>query len=313
MRRHPKQRSTLAGEHRAVLLDDVLRVLDPKPGMIVVDCTVGWAGHAAELLERLGPTGTLIGLDLDAVNLPKARQRLESIGHPFHLHHSNFAGLQQILAAHEIAQVDALIADLGMSSMQVDDPARGFSYRRDGTLDMRMDRSRGRTAADLLATIAQHELSDALRDLGDEPQAERIAEAIVAARQKSPITTTSELVRIIQAATRQEAWRLHPAQAKWNLHPAARTFQALRILVNRELASLEHLLRLLPDVLRSGGVAAIISFHSGEDRLVKGAFRAGRENGIYKDIAGEPMRASFDERTQNPRARSAKLRWARVS
>ncbi len=309
---HARQpRSTPAGEHRAVLLDDVLSALEPKPGMIVVDCTVGWAGHAAELLQRAGPTGMLIGLDMDAENLPKARTRLEAVGNPFHLHHSNFAGLQQILAAHDIAQVDALVADLGMSSMQVDEPARGFSYRRDGALDMRMDRSRGRTAAELLATISLDALSDALHQFGDEPQAMQIAMAILKTRENTPITTTSALARIIQEATHQDDWRLHPTKAKWNLHPAARTFQALRILVNRELANLEYLLRLLPSVLAPNGSAAVISFHSGEDRLVKAAFRAGQETGVYAAISAEPIRATWSERDANPRARSAKLRWAR--
>ena len=310
MRHRPKKRSTPAGEHRAVLLDAVLDALALKPGMTVVDCTVGWAGHAAELLTRVGPTGLLIGLDRDAENLPKARERLESLALPFHLHHSNFAGLQQVLASHGIAQVDALVADLGMSSMQVDDPARGFSYRREGALDMRMDRSKGPTAAELLGTISLEALRDALRDLGDEPQAARIASAIVQARDRGPITTTTELARIIQDATKQTQWRLHPAKSQWNTHPAARTFQALRILVNRELANLEHLLRILPDILKPGGRAAIISFHSGEDRLVKAAFRAGLEHGVYTSTSDEPIRASWNEKQTNPRSRSAKLRWA---
>ena len=314
MRRPHKSRSTLAGEHRAVLLDDVLRILDPRPGMTVVDCTVGWAGHSAELLKRIGPTGTLIGLDMDSENLPRARERLEAVGHPFHLHHANFAGLLQVLAEHNITQVDVLLADLGMSSMQVDDPARGFSYSRDGALDMRMDRSRGRTAAQLLATISADELAAALQNLADEPQAERIAAAVVAGRQISPVTTTKELAKLIQQATKQEQWQLHPSQGKWNLHPAARTFQALRILVNRELANLDNLLRILPSCLAYNGKSAIISFHSGEDRLVKSAFRAGLHAGHYRETADEPIRADFSERTQNPRARSAKLRWAqRVS
>ena len=312
MPRPNQRRSTPQGEHRPVLLQEILHLFDLKPGMIVVDCTVGWAGHSAELLTRIGPDGLLVGLDMDADNLPKARERLGAIGHPFHLHHSNFAGLQQILASHGITHVDALLADLGMSSMQVDDPERGFSYSREGTLDMRMDRSRGRTAAQILATIAREELSEQLQQLGDEPQAERIAAAIVQAREIAPIATTKELARIIQEATKQESWRLHPTPGKWNLHPAARTFQALRILVNRELANLEHLLRILPQCLRSRGCAAIISFHSGEDRLAKAAFRAGLENGIYDSISADPIRASWDERTQNPRSRSAKLRWARL-
>src|SRR5437764_7121159 len=155
MRRFKKSRSTPAGEHRPVLLDEVLHVLQPRTGMTIVDCTVGWAGHSAEFLTRIGPTGLLIGMDLDAENLPNARERLDAVGHPFHLHHSNFAGLQQILGEHGITHVDAILADLGMSSMQVDDPERGFSYVRDGALDMRMDRSRGRSAAEVLATISK--------------------------------------------------------------------------------------------------------------------------------------------------------------
>jgi 16S rRNA (cytosine1402-N4)-methyltransferase len=306
-----KPRSTPAGEHRPVLLNEVLEVLDIKPGMTVVDCTVGFAGHSAEFLQRIGPTGLLIGLDMDSENLPKARERLQAIGHPFHLHHSNFAGLEQILAERGITKVDAVLADLGMSSMQVDDAERGFSYSREGALDMRMDRTRGRTAAQLLATISQDELVAQLDQIGDEPHAREVAAAIVAARTKSAITSTKELSQIIQAATNQERWQLHPEKGKWNLHPAARTFQTLRILVNRELANLEHLLRLLPRILRSGAAAAIISFHSGEDRLVKAAFRAGLEQRIYAEIALEPIRPNWDERTRNPRSRSAKMRWAR--
>jgi 16S rRNA (cytosine1402-N4)-methyltransferase len=311
MRRHHKPRSTPPGAHRPVLLDEVLRTLAPAPGMIVIDCTVGWAGHSAELLTRVGPDGLLIGLDMDADNLPKARERLHAIGQPFHLHHSNFAGVQQILAEHGINQVDAVLADLGMSSMQVDDPERGFSYARDGALDMRMDRSRGKTAAQILASIAEDELSKHLRELGDEPEAERIAAAIVAARAQEPIATTRQLSQIIQQATKQESWRLHPSANKWNLHPAARSFQALRILVNRELANLAHLLRVLPTSLKPGGHAAIISFHSGEDRLVKSALRDGIQAGVFAAISPDPLRASFEERTANPRSRSAKLRWAK--
>jgi 16S rRNA (cytosine1402-N4)-methyltransferase len=313
MPRPKKSRSTPQGEHRPVLLAEVLRILAPRPGMTVVDCTVGWAGHSAELLAQVGPTGLLVGLDMDAENLPRAKERLDALGHRCHLHHANFAALQQILAEHEISQVDAIIADLGMSSMQVDDPERGFSYARDGMLDMRMDRSRGRTAAQLLATIGKEEWIEQLQTLGDEPEAERIADAIFAERARSPITTTRQLAQIIQEATKQQGWRLHPTASKWNLHPAARTFQTLRILVNRELANLEHLLRLMPVCLKPGGHAAIISFHSGEDRLVKNAFRAGRDAGVFMEIADEPLRATYAERTANPRSRSAKLRWARRS
>jgi 16S rRNA (cytosine1402-N4)-methyltransferase len=308
-------RSTPAGEHRPVLLDEVLAILAPRPGQTIVDCTTGWAGHAVELLHRIGPNGRLIALDLDADNLARARERLTAVGHPFSLYHQNFAGLPGILAAEGVPAVDAVLADLGMSSMQVDDPERGFSYVRDGPLDMRMDRSRGRTAAEFLATVPEGELARVLREIGDEPEAERIAAAIVRARRERPIERTSELSRVIVAATHPKhagsRWRVHPARGQWQTHPAARTFQALRILVNRELASLQQLLRVLPDRLQPGGRAAVISFHSGEDRLVKGAFRNGVRAGVYEEVADEPVRPSFAERTANPRSRSAKLRWAR--
>ncbi len=310
------QRSTPHGEHRPVLLDEVVAALDPRPGQVVVDCTVGWAGHAAELLRRVGPSGRLIGLDFDADNLPRARARLEPLGGPFALHHGNFAGLPTVLASEGVSAVDAVLADLGMSSMQVDDAERGFSYVRDGPLDMRMDRSRGRTAAQLLAAISEDELRQALHDLGDEPEAARVARAIVRARQSAPVGRTADLARIIREATEGDAdrpWRLHPRRGEWHLHPAARTFQALRILVNRELANLEQLLRVLPAVLKPGGRAAVISFHSGEDRLVKAAFRDGVQAGVYARASPDPIRAGFAERTANPRARSAKLRWAERS
>jgi 16S rRNA (cytosine1402-N4)-methyltransferase len=297
------------------MLAEVLSLLDPQPGQTVVDVTVGWAGHAAEILDRLGPPGRLIGLDLDAENLAQARARLDPTGHPFTLHHANFAGLTGILAAGGTAQVDAVLADLGMSSMQVDDAERGFSYTRDGPLDMRMDRSRGRSAAQVLATIPEADLAQALRELGDEPQPDQVAAAIVRARLRKPLERTVELARVIVEATHPEQagqrWRIQPERGRWKTHPAARAFQALRILVNRELANLQQLLRVLPEVLKVGGRVAIISFHSGEDRLVKAAFRDGQRAGTYEEVSEEPLRPSFEERTNNPRSRSAKLRWAR--
>jgi 16S rRNA (cytosine1402-N4)-methyltransferase len=307
-RRFQRPRSTPAGEHRPVMLDEVLHILDPQPGHVVVDCTLGWGGHAVELLKRIGPTGKLIGIDFDADNLPRARERLEAVGHPFELHHGNFAGLPALLAGE---CCDRLVADLGMSSMQVDDAARGFSYVREGPLDMRMDRTRGRTASQLLYTIDERDLADALRELGDEPQAEGIAAAIVAARQHGPLATTTELATVISQAVEAGSWKLHPAPGQWNTHPAARTFQALRILVNRELANLDALLRQLPKCLTPGGMAAIISFHSGEDRRVKSALRQGEQTGLYGAVARDAERPSWSERTNNPRSRSAKMRWAR--
>lgn len=309
------QRSTPPGEHRAVMLDEVLNILAPQPGDIVVDGTVGWAGHAVDLLRRVGLQGRLVGIDLDPENLPRARERLQAVGHPFALHHGNFAALPSVLATEGLTAADVVFVDLGMSSMQVDDAERGFSYRRDGPLDMRMDRSRGRTAAQLVATLAEDELCLALKDFGDEEHAERIAAAIVTARKKRPLETTQELAQLCVEATRSSRsgreWRLRPSRHRWDLHPAARTFQALRLLVNRELDNLAELLRVLATSLCPGGRGAVLSFHSGEDRLVKSAFRLGQQSGTYVDIATDPVRPSLPERATNPRARSAKLRWTR--
>jgi 16S rRNA (cytosine1402-N4)-methyltransferase len=277
------RRSTAAGEHKPVLLAEVLAALNPKPGQVVVDCTLGFAGHAVELLKRVSPDGMLIATDLDAANIEPARARLESTGGLFALHHSNFAGLVNVLAAENVPQVDGLLADLGMSSMQVDDRERGFSFMRDGPLDMRMDRTRGRTAAEMLNSLSEADLVSYFRDLGDEPRAEAITAAIVEARKQKPIERTKELRELIDRAApvRVDRGPGAPPERKQVLGPATRVFQALRILVNRELANLSHLLRVLPAILKPGGAAAIISFHSGEDRLVKTAFRDGLRAGVY--------------------------------
>ncbi|MCY2926133.1 MAG: 16S rRNA (cytosine(1402)-N(4))-methyltransferase RsmH, partial [Planctomycetota bacterium] len=206
--------------------------------------------------------------------------------------------------------VDAIFADLGVSSMQLDDPARGFSYKQDGPLDMRMDARRKDTAADLLAKLSVEELSEAMRDLGDEEDHERIARGIGHARSRKRLEGTQELVDVVLAAkgiTRKQWKDRAPGKA---LHPAARTFLALRILVNDELATLRELLRAAPWCLRAGGRLAILSFHSGEDRLVKHAFEEGLAQGLFRQISPEIIRASAAEVHSNPRASSAKLRWA---
>jgi 16S rRNA (cytosine1402-N4)-methyltransferase len=314
MYRHRGRRSTPAGGHRPVMLDEVLTVLDPKPGEIAVDCTLGFAGHAAELLRRVGPTGRLIAFDLDEGNLAAARETLVSIAESFALHHGNFAGFPTAVAAEGLDGCDCLLADLGMSSMQVDNADRGFSFARDGPLDMRMDQSRGDSAAELLNTLEAEELAAAFRDFGDEPEADKIAAAIVRQRASKPLERTRELTELVLAAAPVRV-NLHPRKGEptprqQQIRPAARVFQALRILVNRELANLQELLRVLPWCLRPGGRAAIISFHSGEDRLVKAAFKEGLRTGLYTRISDDPLRPTFGERTDNPRARSAKLRWA---
>lgn len=293
--------------HVPVLLAEVLRTVAPQPGHAVVDCTVGLGGHAAALLERVAPGGRLIGIDFDPANLALAREKLDGVGGRFDLFHDNFAALPTVLATAGTPRVDAILADLGVSSPHLDDPARGFSFKRAGPLDMRMDPSRGRPAAELVNRLTERQLSDAILELGDETDAPRIAQLIVRRRAEGPITTTDELCAIVCEA--RDFTLDRAAGAK--LHPATRTFQALRILVNRELANLDRLLAVLPDCLAPGGVAAIISFHSGEDRRVKAAFRAGFERGAYSEIAPSPVVAGEAEQRVNARSRSAKLRWAR--
>lgn len=273
-----------------------------------MDCTVGLGGHSAELLQHITPGGQLIGIDFDPANIALARARLEAIGGSFELHHNNFAALPTVFTQAGIERVDGILADLGVASPQIDDPARGFSYRQQGPLDMRMDPTRGQPASTLVNRLSERELAAAFLELGDETDAPQIARLIVKRRQESPITTTEALMAIICEA--RDFTIKRAAGAK--LHPAARAFQALRILVNREMANLERLLTVLPHHLKPGGVAAIISFHSGEDRRVKAAFREGLAQGTYAAISPDPVIADEAEQKSNPRSRSAKLRWART-
>lgn len=302
---------TRDARHVPVLLDAVLAALAPRPGQVVVDCTTGLGGHAAALLARVQPGGRVIGIDFDPANLALARAALGAApvsgGGRFDLFHNNFAALPAVLAEAGVEHVDGLVADLGVASPQIDDPARGFSYRRPGPLDMRMDPTRGRPAWELVNRLPAPELAAAFRELGDEDDADRIAALIAERRASRPITTTDDLAAIVCAA--RGFTLVRAAGAK--LHPAARTFQALRMLVNRETANLDRLLAVLAAHLAPGrGVAAIISFHSGEDRRVKAAFRDGLRAGVYSATSPDPVIATEAEQRANPRSRSAKLRWA---
>ncbi|HZE96670.1 MAG TPA: 16S rRNA (cytosine(1402)-N(4))-methyltransferase RsmH [Planctomycetota bacterium] len=289
-------------KHVPVLMEEVLTALKPKKGQVVVDCTVGLGGHSAELLER---GVRVIGLDLDPQNLKEAQDRFEILGGEFSLHHSNFAGLPKILGELGIDRVDGILADLGVSSPHIDDARRGFSYRRPGPLDMRMDPTRGKTASQVLDQMTEEQLAQSIFELGDEEDAAGIAALIV---QKRPIRTTQQLMELVCQARDFTVQRAAGAK----LHPAARTFQAIRMLVNRELPNLERLLAILPQSLQPGGAAAIISFHSGEDRIVKQAFREGGRAGVYKQVSEDAVTATEDEKQSNARSRSAKLRWART-
>lgn len=292
------------------MLKTVLELINPQPGMTLVDCTLGLGGHSRELLSRIIPGGKLIAIDFDQQNIEMARATLRSISSDFYLHCGNFAGLQQILEKQGIAAAaDAIFADLGVASPQFDDPKRGFSYKFDGPLDMRMDATRGRPASALVNTLSEQELREALLEYGDETDAPQIARLIIERRQRAPILTTRKLMEIVCEARDFTVERARGAK----LHPATRTFQALRILTNREMANLENLLRILPSCLKPGGIACIISFHSGEDRRVKDAFKRGLQAGAYEDISDDPLIPDPRESTENPRSRSAKLRWARTA
>jgi len=321
------QGRTPAGTHVPVLVAEVMAALPPGPGDTVVDCTVGYGGHALEFLRRIGPTGTLLGFDLDAAELERTRERLmAAVGPHIILRRGNFAGIDRALAEEGLGAADIIFADLGVSSMQVDDPARGFSYKFDGPLDMRMDSRIPRTAADLLRILPEAKIAAALSDFADEPDAESIARRIVEERGRRPIARTLELVDLVFAvkgltrrkwrmpcATAGLSGRVEPGESRDrgdDLHPAARTFQALRILVNDELAALRQLLRVAPACLKASGRIGIVSFHSGEDRLVKHAFREGLEVGAYSAIAEDVIRPGPEERRANPRSASAKFRWA---
>ena len=301
-------------KHLAVLVQEVLAALRLEQGetaKVIVDCTVGLGGHASEILRHVARNGgRVIGIDFDAGSLAAARQRLEQVRGGkgrFELVQNNFAALPTVLAQCGVEKVDGILADLGVSSPQIDDAGRGFSYRQKGPLDMRMDSSRGTTAAMLVNRLAEAELAAALVEYGDETDGPAIARLIIERRRVKPIETTQELTAVVCQARRFTLRRAAGAK----LHPAARTFQALRIMVNRELANLERLLAVAPECLNPGGVVAVISFHSGEDRRVKKSFREGFRAGLYGETSQDVIVAGEEERLANPRARSAKLRWAR--
>jgi 16S rRNA (cytosine1402-N4)-methyltransferase len=294
---------TPAGTHRPIMVAEILAVLAPEPGDIAVDCTLGYGGHAQEMLAKILPGGKLLGLDHDPIELPKTEARLRALGFDetvFTAHRSNFAGLPQVLAAQNISGADLILADLGVSSMQIDDPARGFSVKFSGPLDMRMNPLRGQPVSALLEKIKPDALAHLLSENADEPKALQLGAALAGKK----FTTTHELAEAIRTALP------HVAKEDTHLH-IRRVFQALRIAVNDEFSALDTFLRNLPACLKPNGRVAILTFHSGEDRRVKKSFQSGLWNGIYSAIAEEVVRATPEEQNSNPRSAPAKLRWAR--
>jgi len=301
-----------------VMPGEVLRFLAPKPGGIYVDGTIGGAGHAARILQVSAPDGRLIGFDRDAEALRATRERLLPFGERVRLVHGNFTGIAEALAGFGIERIDGILLDLGVSSHQLDMAERGFSFQQDAPLDMRMDSGSGATAAELVNTLVEQELARIIRDFGEERWAKRIAAFIVRARGEAPIETTLRLVDIIKGAIPRGAW-------EERLHPATRTFQALRIAVNDELASLEKVLDLGIRMLNRGGRVVVIAFHSLEDRIVKHSFRGFAQGctcpkglpycvcgntPLLRVLTAKPVMAGEAEVEGNPRARSARLRAA---
>ena len=287
-------------EHASVMTQEVVRALSPRSGGIYVDATLGGAGHACAILDESKPAGRLIGIDRDPRAVAHARARLEPYGERARVVHGRFGELRTLLAHFGLTRVSGLVADLGVSSPQLDDPQRGFAFAQEGPLDMRMDSSQGETALELIGRCSAEELADILFQLGEERRSRPIARAIRAAYDQGRLASTADLRRAVVSV-------LGPRRGR--IDPATRTFQALRIAVNRELDQLSELLQALPDVLEVEGVAAIISFHSLEDRKVKRCFRGDKR---WQPLTKRPLVAGDNEQRDNPRARSAKLRAARL-
>jgi 16S rRNA (cytosine1402-N4)-methyltransferase len=284
--------------HIPVMRDEVVGLLQPNAGGLFVDCTVGLGGHTRALLEA--GASRLIGLDRDPAALAIARENVADWKDRVELVHADYRQLGAVLDARDVGQVAGVLADLGVSSIQLDAEGRGFSFRRDEPLDMRMDRTSGETAAELLAHVQETELANLIFQFGEERHSRRIARALVTARERAPLTTTVQVAEIVRRALHKKGWQ--------RIDPATRTFQALRIWVNRELDGLDAFLMMAAERLAVGGRLAIIAFHSLEDRVVKHTFRAIASSGPFEIVTKRPLSAADEEVADNPRARSAKLR-----
>ncbi len=295
---------TPAGQHVPILLDEIMRILAPQPGERAVDCTLGYGGHASALLKAVQPGGTLLALDQDPIEIVRTEARLRASGcevSALVVKRMNFAGLPRALAELDWNDgADVLLADLGCSSMQFDNPARGFSFKHDGPLDMRMNPQRGVAARDLLQKLSTEKLKTILEENADERHADLLAAELAG----TDHTTTRSLAEAVRRALPR---RVDEEERETTVR---RVFQALRIAVNEEFTALDTFLHQLPDCLRPGGRVAILTFHSGEDRRVKHLFRDGLRSGIFREATDDVIRPSSHEMRDNPRAAPAKLRWA---
>lgn len=301
--------STPAGMHISICVKEILEFLQIKPGQIGLDVTLGYGGHTREMLKCLQSKGHMYALDVDPIEIVKTRERLESLGYGsdiLTIRQLNFANVDQL--AKEVGPFDFILADLGVSSMQIDNPERGFSYKKEGPLDLRLNPEKGISAAKRLKTVTQEELQGMLMENADEPYAEEISQGIVSRIKKGiDISTTTKLQQVIEEVlTFIPADKRNEAMKK----SCQRTFQALRIDVNSEFEVLYQFLEKLPNVMAKDGRVAILTFHSGEDRLVKKSFKQLLQDGVYKEISTEVIRPSAEECNMNPRARSTKMRWA---
>ena len=301
---------TPAGMHRSICVKEILEILNPQPGETGLDATLGFGGHTQEILPRLLPGGRLIGLDVDPLVLPRTEARLRRLGFDesmLSVRRMNFSDIATLLSETP-GGFDVVLADLGVSSMQIDNPARGFSFKTEGPLDLRLDPSCGQSASELLLSVTRARLRDLLTDNSDEPFAVELAAAL----QGQYLETTTQLATLIRdtlAATFKRSLPQDEREAETK-KALQRTFQALRIEVNNEFGVLDQFLAALPSCLKPGGRVVIMSFHSGEDRRVKKAFQSGERNGTYARVAPELIRPSFEEQRSNPRSSSTKLRWA---
>ena len=303
-----KSGKTPAGMHISIMVNEILEFLDIQPGQIGYDATLGYGGHSQKMLEKLQGKGHLYATDVDPIESEKTRKRLESLGYGpeiLTIKRINFARLDEVAPEEKF---DFVLADLGVSSMQIDNPDRGFTFKYDGPLDLRLDPTAGVSAAERLRELDQEELAAMLVENSDEPYADRIAKAVMQVYKRGgTIETTKQFASIIEGALSF----LPPKEKKEAVKKSCqRCFQALRIDVNSEFEVLYDFLDKLPGVLKSGGRVAVLTFHSGEDRLVKKAFKQGLKEGIFSEICEDVIRPSAEECFQNPRAKSTKMRWA---